>query len=67
MQMSDFFFWGGEFLDFQCSADGNYCDKRRCRTEMEELQLAQKKQAKSNKSLAFYNPIQFPIFAKYKM
>lgn len=34
---------------------------------MEELQLAQKKQAKSNKSLAFYNPIQFPIFAKYKM
>lgn len=29
--------------------------------------LHQKKQAKSNESLAFYNPIQFPIFAKYKM
>lgn len=26
-----------------------------------------KKTSESNKSLAFYNPIQFPIFAKYKM
>lgn len=66
MQMRDFFGGGGNFLIFSAALMETIVTKGDVEQKWKSYNL-HKKTSESNKSLAFYNPIRFPIFAKYKM